>query len=159
MKTLYKQTNGLMEFVHIETKQESLEVYQGTVGFQSEKEVLPYPSSFVLMMEELLVEEKMKQGYDIRNELELQYLLVSFETVSEEKRNELQDKINEVLMETGNGFCEGGDNNDGKSNLFVYVTYTDKALDVILPILEPSVSELSILGLDEMSGDMIVLPI
>lgn len=84
-----------------------------------------------------LVEEFKRQGYRELNETDYQELIVQFpydEGQAEaalERRHMMEEIIDEGLLHTGNGYCEGGDIGSGTTNIFYHVLDVEAAVSLI----------------------------
>ncbi|WP_251055855.1 MULTISPECIES: DUF2716 domain-containing protein [unclassified Exiguobacterium] len=84
-----------------------------------------------------LVEEFERQGYHEVNETDYQELIVQFpydEGQAEaalERRHMMEEMIDEGLLHTGNGYCEGGDIGSGTTNIFYHVLDVEAAVSLI----------------------------
>lgn len=84
-----------------------------------------------------LVEEFKRQGYHEVNETDYQELIVQFPydegqaEVALERRHMMEEMIDEGLLHTGNGYCEGGDIGSGTTNIFYHVLDVEAAVSLI----------------------------
>ncbi|MGN7854066.1 DUF2716 domain-containing protein [Exiguobacterium acetylicum] len=84
-----------------------------------------------------LVEEFERQGYREVNETDYTELVVQFpydEGQAEaalERRHMMEEVINDCLLHTGNGYCEGGDIGSGTTNIFYRVLDVEAAITLI----------------------------
>ncbi|MFL0200509.1 DUF2716 domain-containing protein [Exiguobacterium acetylicum] len=84
-----------------------------------------------------LVEEFERQGYRELNETDYTELVVQFpydEGQAEaalERRHMMEEMIDEGLLHTGNGYCEGGDIGSGTTNIFYHVLDVEAAVSLI----------------------------
>ncbi|MGI1807073.1 DUF2716 domain-containing protein [Exiguobacterium sp. TDN 0502] len=85
----------------------------------------------------LLVEEFERQGYRELNETDYTELVVQFsyekgqEETALERRHMMEEVINDCLLHTGNGYCEGGDIGSGTTNIFYHVLDVEAAIALI----------------------------
>ncbi|WP_290719279.1 MULTISPECIES: hypothetical protein [Exiguobacterium] len=84
-----------------------------------------------------LVEEFERQGYREVNETDYTELVVQFpydEGQAEaalERRHMMEEMIDEGLLHTGNGYCEGGDIGSGTTNIFYHVLDVEAVVSLI----------------------------
>lgn len=84
-----------------------------------------------------LAEEKINEGYEYIDEEQLIELVIQYSyadgeiEVALEKRDSVEELMNECLGWTGNGHCDGGDIGSGTANIFNYVIDVSKALKTI----------------------------
>lgn len=114
-------------------------VHEGMVGETGETKELKlkmFDRSEKIM--EQLAEEKLAEGYDYLDEDELHELVLQYPYEEQqmetalEKRQQVEDLMNECLGWTGNGSCDGGDIGSGTTNIFNYVIDVEKAFKTIL---------------------------
>lgn len=113
----------------------TLTVHYGVVGDTGETEEVKlklFEKAEKVM--EKLAEEKLNEGYEVLDEEELIEFVVQYpyeENEMEEaldKRQIVEDLMNECLGWTGNGSSDGGDIGSGSTNVFNYVIDVEKAL-------------------------------
>lgn len=84
-----------------------------------------------------LVEKFERQGYRELNETDYTELVVQFsyekdqEETALERRHMMEEVINDGLLHTGNGYCEGGDVGSGTTNIFYHVLDVKTAITLI----------------------------
>lgn len=108
----------------------------GDTGETEEKKLSLFQKAEKLM--EDLAEEKTNEGYEYLDEDKLFELVVQYsyeenqivETL--EKRQNVEDIMNECLGWTGNGSCDGGDIGSGTANIFNLVVDVEKAIQTII---------------------------
>ncbi|MED1303708.1 hypothetical protein BK704_22120 [[Bacillus thuringiensis] serovar konkukian] len=89
-----------------------------------------------------LADEQLANGYKELDEEELIEFVLQYDYKEDqleealEKRNQVQEIMDEALGWSGNGHCDGGDIGSGTINIFTFVIDVDKALQTILDELE-----------------------
>ena len=89
-----------------------------------------------------LADEQLADGYKVLDEEELIEFVLQYDYTENqlgevlEKRNQVQEIMDEALGWSGNGHCDGGDIGSGTINIFNFVIDVDKALKTILNELE-----------------------
>lgn len=112
----------------------------GQVGDQFEWEILENLERQALV--EQLCQEKVTSGFvemtsEMQSELALQYRIDGFGSPQDlDKRNEIIELLDEILVWTGNGNCDGGDIGSGTMNVFCFVSDVPSATQTILGKLE-----------------------
>ena len=84
-----------------------------------------------------LIEKFERQGYRELNETDYRELIVQFsyekdqEETALERRYMMEEVVNDGLLHTGNGYCEGGDIGSGTTNIFYHVLDVEAAIALI----------------------------
>lgn len=144
MIKLVKQEKDKMLFWEIWKEAEKiLIVHCGCVGDTGEMyEIELYPFQRVEKEMKELADEQLADGYKVLDEEELIEFVLQYDYTENqleevlEKRNQVQEIMDEALGWSGNGHCDGGDIGSGTINIFNFVIDVDKALKTILNELE-----------------------
>ncbi|MED4163920.1 hypothetical protein [Halalkalibacterium halodurans] len=110
--------------------------FVGETGETEEVELESYAQGEEVM--EALAEEQLKEGFQSLDEEALIELVVQYSyeeseiEATLEKRQFVEELMDQCLGWTGNGMCDGGDIGRGTANIFNYVIDVEKALNTIL---------------------------
>ncbi|MFC3209652.1 hypothetical protein [Planomicrobium okeanokoites] len=158
MIKLVKEVDNTVAYWEVWKDGKKLTVHSGFVGETGEAEEVKLKmfERAEKIMEEL-AEEKLAEGYDYLDEDELIELVLQYPYEEQhmekalEKRQQVEDLMNNCLGWTGNGACDGGDIGSGTTNIFNYVIDVEKALKTILEELteENLLANVKIAFLDE----------
>ncbi len=105
-------------------------------------EIELYPFQRVEKEMKELADEQLADGYKELDEEELIEFVLQYDYTEEqleealEKRQQVQEMMDEALGWSGNGHCDGGDIGSGTINIFTFVIDVDKALQTTLDELE-----------------------
>ncbi len=141
MILLIKQNGADMLYQTIYTEGRLIVQHQGIVGeWVREEDVREVRvSRFKRLGVQILqlIKKFERQGYRELNETDYTELVVQFsyekdqeETVLE-RRHMMEEVINDGLLHTGNGYCEGGDVGSGTTNTFYHVLDVEAAIALI----------------------------
>lgn len=139
MIKLIKEINSKMAYWEVWKDGKILTIHSGFVGETGDTEEVKlkmFERSEKIM--EKLAEEKLAEGYDYLDEDELIEVVLQYPYEEQhiekalEKRQQVEDLMNECLGWTGNGSSDGGDIGSGTTNVFNYVIDVEKALKTIL---------------------------
>lgn len=139
MIKLIKEINNKMAYWEVWKDGKILTIHSGFVGKTgdtNEVKLKMFERSEKIM--ENLAEEKLAEGYDYLDEDELIEIVLQYPYEEQhvekalEKRQQVEDLMNECLGWTGNGSSDGGDIGTGTTNVFNYVIDVEKALNTII---------------------------
>ncbi|HHB2056950.1 TPA: hypothetical protein ACOQ4A_005370, partial [Bacillus cereus] len=140
MIKLVKQEKDKLLFGEIwKEAEKTLIVHCGCVGDTGEMyEIELYPFQRVEKEMKELADEQLADGYKVLDEEELIEFVLQYDYTENqleevlEKRNQVQEIMDEALGWSGNGHCDGRDIGSGTINIFNFVIDVDKALKTIL---------------------------
>jgi predicted DNA-binding WGR domain protein len=144
MIKFYKKIDEKFYYWEIGEKDEKIAiVHFGVVGDKGRnEEIKSTPAINIKTAIQKLVDQKIVEGYKEFDEDDCSTLLVEFTvnglgTIEDlKKRHRLEDKLNEVLGETGLGYCDGGSIGSGTMDVCCYVIDFDLAKKIIETNLE-----------------------
>ena len=143
MIRLLKKMNGDTQFWQAWKMNKQIHILSGTLGEQGQEEELPlgfFQSSKRVM--EKLAAEKVNQGYEyvdpgslIKIAVQYRYELEEQFEEAEERSLFVEDLLDDILHETGNGELYGSEIGDGAGITFCLVVDLGLALRSILTVL------------------------
>ncbi|MDA2175392.1 hypothetical protein [Bacillus cereus] len=143
IKLIKQEKDKLLYWEVWEEDKKTLIVHCGCVGDTGEMyEIELYPFQRVEKEMKELADEHLADGYKVLDEEELIEFVLQYDYTENqleealEKRNQVQEIMDEALGWSGNGHCDGGDIGSGTINIFNFVIEVDKALQTTLEELE-----------------------
>ncbi|WP_088292303.1 hypothetical protein [Bacillus mycoides] len=139
IKLIKQEKDKILYWEVWEEDEKTLIVHCGCVGDTGEMyEIELYPFQRVEKEMKELADEQLAGGYKELDEEELIEFVLQYEYTDDqleealEKRQQVQEIMDEVLGWSGNGHCDGGDIGSGTINIFTFVIDVDKALETTL---------------------------
>lgn len=144
MTILHKKEFGKIIYWEAWMDEGSTAVHWGTLGEEGDSKRIK--NTFFNKTSKLVKEEDayMRQlGFEEIDFEDYKLVIVQYK-ISEDgfgtesdlnKRHEIEDELDELLMKTGNGECDGGESGSGIMNIFCYVVDSDIASRVIINAL------------------------
>ncbi|MCC2455177.1 hypothetical protein [Bacillus cereus] len=143
IKLIKQEKDKLLYWEIWEEDKKTLIVHCGCVGDTGEMyEIELYPFQRVEKEMKELADEHLADGYKELDEDELIEFVLQYDykdnqlEAALEKRQQVQEIMDEALGWSGNGHCDGGDIGSGTINVFTFVIDVDKALQTTLDELE-----------------------
>ncbi|MGS0414008.1 hypothetical protein [Bacillus cereus] len=143
IKLIKQEKDKLLYWEVWEEDEKKLIVHCGYVGDTGEMyEIELYPFQRVEKEMKELADEHLANGYKELDEDELIEFVLQYDYTDDqleevlEKRNQVQEIMDEALGWSGNGHCDGGDIGSGTINIFTFVIDVDKALQTTLDELK-----------------------
>ncbi|HDR7794967.1 TPA: hypothetical protein QCY19_003625 [Bacillus luti] len=144
MIKLIKQEKDKMLYWEVwKEDKKTLIVHYGCVGDTGEMyEIELYPFQRAEKEMKVLADEELAEGFKKIDEEELIEFVLQYDYTEDqleevlEKRNQVEEVMDEALGWSGNGYCDGGDIGSGTINIFTFVIDVDKALQTTLNELE-----------------------
>ncbi|WP_130068138.1 hypothetical protein [Bacillus albus] len=143
MIKLIKQGIDKMLYWEVWEDERILIVHYGCVGDEGEMYEIKVP---VFQRAEIemkkLVDEQLANGYKELDEEELIEFVLQYVYTDDqledglEKRQKIQEIMDEALGWSGNGYCDGGDIGSGTINIYTFVIDVNKALQTTINELE-----------------------
>jgi hypothetical protein len=133
MKKLYKFTDSKKEYWQTWDRQNGSHiVHWGILGTEGESKVIEENIYEAIEKE---IDEKIKQGFHQAEDefiVLIEFKVDGFGTAEDlEKRNRLQDRMDETLGWTGLGFCDGGSIGSGTMEVCNIVVDAELAMQII----------------------------
>ncbi|NDW10808.1 hypothetical protein [Dysgonomonas sp. 520] len=144
MVKLYKPVDGEMKYFEVWLTDTGLTIHTGVLGDTGKTEDFSYKKDSELSPRKAMAKfvfDQKERGYAEIEDLEELVVQYSYSDNDDQnkmldKRNKVEDILNDCLGWTGNGHCDGGDIGSGTMNLFCYVVDKDIAAQSILEVLK-----------------------